>query len=301
MKIIPSNLGKLSILAAKESTKFALTGVRIELKEDGYRALVTDSKAGAIVEGNYVADANEYPSWDALTNAPNGATSALVPADFWRDTMAAATKLTKRCHKSILKESVAIVTGDKEVTIGATNLEQNPTHASRLVEGRFPPLDECIPRSKPLIELFVDPDYMIDMMQAAKQFASEEGMKSVRIALHPKCSELEEFKEREQQIAEGLTDDDGKPIEYKPIVVSTPIVVQSCNVKQLFTGIIMPLSDGGIPRRWKPENVAKPQTVPEPDEDDNDDSDEVEEPTASASMTVSAPIPTDSECAIASA
>lgn len=147
MNLLPANLAPLASVAAKESTKFAMTGVQVEVNADNtYRAVATDAKRLLMVEGP-CENSNEFPDLPAIAGAPNGGSAALVPAKAWASTFAAAAKLTRKVARSKpALGNVATVIGKDVVTFGATDLEQTAAEQTRQLDGRFPPYREIFPK-----------------------------------------------------------------------------------------------------------------------------------------------------------
>src|SRR5262249_38953137 len=158
----------LAAVAAKESTKFAMTGVQIEVTENAYCAVATDSKRLLMVEGPCV-DANEFPELPTITDAPNGGSSALVPAKTWASTFAAAAKLTRKAAKAKpALGNVATVIGKDVVTFGATDLEATAAEQTRQLDGRFPPYREIFPKAAAKMKVIVDAKMLAELLKATE-------------------------------------------------------------------------------------------------------------------------------------
>jgi hypothetical protein len=323
VKLLPTNLAAIGNLAASESTKFSMNCIKLELDDTTYRAIATDSKMIGIVEGCYVGDDKEYPEIPAMTNAPNGSSAALVPLKFWQDTMKAAAKLTRRYGRGNGKPilaSVAVKTSETEITLGCTDLDSSPVSSSRHIEGRYPPYKEVLPKNNALVEFFIDPDAMIKMLQTAKQYASED-CRYVRVRLHAKNLAFSEYMQKqadelETAKAEWQAHIDNpelpapKVVEHKPFQIESPIYVESSNLQtaQIFTGLIMPLSGGGVPMpEWRKAKDSMPKhevpanrlkDVPEDDSPatESDLNPEAPGEPLTGSYTVTAPTEGESVC-----
>lgn len=153
MNLLPLNIGSLSVIAdAKEGTRWAVTGIQFESLTDGngmpagWRACATDTKRMLRITGGDVGPIEEYPIPPALESAPNGATKVLIPAPKWDSFFKQAVKLTnKKNVKGILK-SVALKISDERATFSATDLDSCPVEQTKLIEGKFPPVDDVIPK-----------------------------------------------------------------------------------------------------------------------------------------------------------
>jgi hypothetical protein len=94
MLLMPRNVGKLADLASPDNGKYSLSAVRVDsLGADRYRVVATDGQMLGLVEGP--GECWElYPQMPALSAAPNGATTALVPASAWTEAFKLAPSLT---------------------------------------------------------------------------------------------------------------------------------------------------------------------------------------------------------------
>jgi hypothetical protein len=141
MLLLHRNVGSLAKIAAKDSGRFAMCGVRVsELPDNHYRVEATDGKLLARVEGEN-EKTEDYPDFPALTNAPNGATSGTIPA---KSLDRACKGIVKRTNKPILQR-LAIIMSDTQATLASTDLESVRSDAPRLVEGRWPSTDSVFP------------------------------------------------------------------------------------------------------------------------------------------------------------
>lgn len=212
MHLLPPNLAALADLTAKESSRYAMTGVHLRLHGDNtYRAMATDSKFAAIVAGP-CDDADQFPAIPALAAAPNGATEGLIPAATWRAALKAAPK--KAHYKPVLR-NVAVVLGTVEATFASTDLEATNVVPTRLVEGRFPPLPDIMPvPAAAKATIAVDPARLATLLKTAAAFcppADSAGGPRVTLELYPK---------------------------------KCLVAVRATNGGQRFDGLLMGLSDG---------------------------------------------------------
>lgn len=207
--LLPVNLGCVANFADKKESgaRWAVTGVQVEDKGDGYSVVATDCASLIVVEGTYptTQKPEDYPLFGLLEDARNGGTKTLIPAKLFADTMKDAAKNTKRCTKPIL-QNVAVVMADEvkavweskkvfvededgiqheqlgqgnlvspaipaEVVMGWTNLDQESTPKARAVEGRFPPVRDVIPK-KSLYTVVLDPANLIKLGRALEQMKS---------------------------------------------------------------------------------------------------------------------------------
>lgn len=227
MRFLPSNLAALSKVAARKDTKYVLTAIQFRETHRGYVASATDTRILARVVGNEISEAKDLPCFALLASQPNGGTEALIPAKEWAallKTTAAQRRAAKQ--KPTLDVSGIVVTA-KPKNHDATEVEKqiatvvssdNITQHSRLqtvqcVDGRFPLVDEVLPRRRPRVTVTLGIDDFIRLLEAARAIGD-----TVTIGLFT-----------DQQDRLGWT---------HPVLVET----QSPDESQEFVGMIQPLA-----------------------------------------------------------
>lgn len=187
MHLLPTSLRALSpICASSEHSRFgATTGIQLECKPDNtYTATATDGRRLVVVEGS--CKEADYPHMDALAAAPNTATTAVIPAKAWKETLTKAEKIGKgrNVHEKF-KETVAVVLGDQLTSFGATNLEQQMFEQTRNVGGKFPNWRQVVPiESKAEYRINVDPILLAEVLKAVSDVGCDEETKRVVLHFH---------------------------------------------------------------------------------------------------------------------
>jgi DNA polymerase-3 subunit beta len=144
--------------AAKESTRYAMTGVVWELTAEHARLVATDSKRLALATG---------PAKTVGGHAPASGQSHIVPTK-------AMALLERNLHDD--EEVIKVALRPNEVLFRT----ERATIYSRLVEGRFPPYKEILPKkANARIPLAVTP-----FMTAVRQAAIMTDDESKRVAFH---------------------------------------------------------------------------------------------------------------------
>lgn len=182
--LLPNNLQALAPLVAKESARYALTGLRIvETKLENatkYQVEATDGKVLGRVEG--VCDSDEkYPAHaiPGFAESPNGAVSGVVPIKPFVE-MCKKSKSTNARVKPYLG-NVACVLSENVVSLGTTDAEnEHSLQRPKLIEGRWPTTDEVFPKKQPKFSVFVDPLIMAKLLEVAAAFASNDDESSYR-------------------------------------------------------------------------------------------------------------------------
>ncbi len=209
--LLPANLGPLAKLSARvEHARFtATTAVRLVSTVRGYRAEATDGRVLGMVTGPLPEKPEDYPSIAALEAAPGGEAVALLPAADWDKAFRALPKQRTRYAKPILG-NLAAALGKNDAVLASTDLDRASVANVRQVDGRYPDVDNVLPKKKPRLTFLVDPELLIRLLTVAKSFTDDEH-KAVTFEVR----------------------DDGAPIAVK------------CGVSgQKFTGLIVPLSRG---------------------------------------------------------
>jgi hypothetical protein len=182
MLTLPNNLAPLAQIAEKkEGARWAVTGVRLKALPGGeWEAAATDTKILLQVRGGSALPPDEFPEWPGLTSAANSASVGLIPTDFWAETFAAAKKLTGKKRYLKPPKAVAVKLAPTEATFGFTDTESNKTEVTKLVEGKFPPVEQIWPRKKPKLTVAIDPDLMVQLLRTMSALLPE-GQKRVEL------------------------------------------------------------------------------------------------------------------------
>jgi hypothetical protein len=160
---IPRSLCALKRVAAKsEHHKFGATqGIRIALASGLYRAEATDGHRAIVVQGLVPG---EEPPWPGFKELPDDAFDAIIlPKDLERGCKVGDDFLQSRFGLlgiATIANGVCLGLGDDIVT-------------ARTVEGRFPKMDQVIPKKRPLFTFRVDPKFMAETLLAMADLLPE--------------------------------------------------------------------------------------------------------------------------------
>ena len=152
-------------------------------------------------------DPQDYPDVPALQSAPQGETVGTIPAEVWSK---AFKGVPRRPVKPVLG-TVAAVLGKDQATLVSTDLENANVQSPRLVEGRWPNTDQVFPKGKPRFTINVDAKLLIDLLQVAMAFSSQDRNNKVTM----------EFHDRNQPFAIRTKSDDGQ--EFSGLIVPLAI------------------------------------------------------------------------------
>jgi DNA polymerase III sliding clamp (beta) subunit (PCNA family) len=148
-------------------------------------------------------DPQDYPDVPALESAPQGETVGTIPAEVWSK---AFKGVPRRPVKPVLG-TVAAVLGKDQATLVSTDLENANVQSPRLVEGRWPTTDQVFPKGKPRFTVNVDAKLLIDLLQVAMAFSSQDRNNKVTM----------EFHDRNQPFAIRTRSDEGQ--EFSGLIV----------------------------------------------------------------------------------
>jgi hypothetical protein len=148
---LPKNVSGLAGIAATEATRYTLSCVRVmECLGGWYRLEATDGRRLAIVQGPSKEPRVPLPGLDT---APNGASEVLVPVADWK----AAFKQARK------EDVVGLVAGAELVTLATART----TSTCPPGEGRFPPVDQVLPKTLPLVRFTVNPELLAGLCHLA--------------------------------------------------------------------------------------------------------------------------------------
>lgn len=203
---LPANLAALAKVATKDTGhRYATSGVYLEVTATGYRAEATTGRILARVDGLAPVAERVPPT---LADAPNGATSAIIPGSDWVAGL-------KRIHKKARSphDVVHVVLGQHVTTFGDW---QDQSQTAENIDGRWPNTDRVLPTGSPTATVAVDGHLLAQLLTVAAAFA-EAGTDAARVVLELRQS--------------------------KPGCSQTPVVLRSSNsTGQTFTGLLVPLA-----------------------------------------------------------
>ncbi len=134
---LPKNLARLSEFCAREEGRFAMQGVRVTLSEEGYKCEATNGKYACTVTGPSCPPP-EGQFKDRLaaqaSHCANGGTEGIIATKDWKTGLALGDK----------KDPVVLCLAAP--TTSSTFVTEQGTHHFDLLEGRFPAIQQAIPR-----------------------------------------------------------------------------------------------------------------------------------------------------------
>jgi hypothetical protein len=178
MHLLPLSLGRLAEHAARGGSPwFALHGVLLRVSDDNtFEVVATDSRMLTRVTGPCRATPAALPEIPDFDTAPDGQTTALIPADAWRRAFTWARRLTAKAPRDHpAARSVAVRIGGEQTTFGATDGDSGWSEAAQNVSGRYPAYEEMIPPAGTGRDrLRIDPRLLIEMLRTAAGFTTDE-------------------------------------------------------------------------------------------------------------------------------
>jgi hypothetical protein len=177
MRFVPSVAGSITLAAAKEDTKFAVSNVEYqELGDNRFKAVATDCKILAILEGK-CPDADLHPAHDKLAASPNGCPKTLIPADVFARVMK-TMKVGKSHPKRAVLETTGIAASAKEkqnpeepdvntVTFITSDGKGERVEQIQAEQPRFPDCNWVIPKKAPAFRIKVPIDQIMKLLTIA--------------------------------------------------------------------------------------------------------------------------------------
>jgi hypothetical protein len=215
MLTLHRNLSALASLTSKKHFRLSLSGVLVEATakegKTGYTAVATDGKCLGMVEGTCPVQEEHYPASQSLTTAPNGATSAIIRTDDWKDTFKAMAKAPKRTAHKDLYNSLAVVMGQQVTTVGQCLGNTETVRQVQNIDCRFPAYRDVLKlNDQPIASVRLDAKILLELVKVASQFTDDDDEhNSVTLTLHGE---------------------------------NNPVRVTTGNADQKFTGLLMPLT-----------------------------------------------------------
>lgn len=167
MKLLKRGHQVVAKAVSTDGTRYSLTGVYIEETKTGLQTTATNGRILATVEDletEFVAE--DFPANVIPVTAPNGSKAAIVPADGFT---CAFKALPKKTPLPILG-TVAVVMGEKETTLGVTDLDSPIVKTVRNIEGKFPNYKQIIPNGKATFTCEYNPKLLMDALKMAVEF-----------------------------------------------------------------------------------------------------------------------------------
>jgi hypothetical protein len=155
---IPANVAALAKLAAAENPRYALMAVLVSEQGPLYQVEATDGRRLGVVRG----PGGSAPRHPRLTDVPNGATEALIPAKDFAELV--------RKGKGLPHNETRVVLGDH----ASTFLADDKVVVVRNVEGRWPPIDQAFPKKPPAAEFAANAKYLSELLLIASLFGDDD-------------------------------------------------------------------------------------------------------------------------------
>ena len=165
-------------LAAKEPSRYAITGVRVEPE----RTVVTDGHCLVAVTTPKSYDPASYPVMDRVTP-----TREFEPFTLDRESALAIAKAIPRSRNLPVLEHAVIgaasnVNGHAQIAV--TDLDRPQVFQPRKVEGEFPDYERVIPKAEPTLRIAFNPVLLGAVLQQAAAFQKGRSQPQVTFSFH---------------------------------------------------------------------------------------------------------------------
>lgn len=146
--LVPRQVSAIGVVAAKESTRYAFNGIRLERTKDGKpRALATDGRRAIIATWDE-ADATSYPPVEGLEPGKHVENfGTILPVDAMTKASKACPKLGKGWRAKPILENFVVdePSANGTVKLAANRLDSIERIEATSIEGQFPPVDDVVP------------------------------------------------------------------------------------------------------------------------------------------------------------
>ncbi len=157
---LPRNLAALAKLT-RDDPRYALAGIHVlDPGDTTYRVEATDGRRLAVVRGNSNPDL-DYPTLDVATP---GTSQGIIPADVWEHCF------RKLPGKDVPKDGcIGLALGESSFTFGTPSV----AHQGSFLDGRYPAVDDVLPRALPVVEIVVNPKFLAGLLDVAVALGCE--------------------------------------------------------------------------------------------------------------------------------
>lgn len=172
MIYLPKAVSALAQLAARQSARYSMQGIRMRDLAGGFRLDVTDGRAVAIVHGGCEPSEQDLEAADRISQTETLALEAVVPLETLVDCLKGLGKTQRGVQRlaiQLQKDQAAMSYGDHVAY-------------TQLVEGRFPDVDGILPKGPAPVRVYLNPDLLIKVLKAASEI-SKGGPKNAVIEL----------------------------------------------------------------------------------------------------------------------
>lgn len=172
---IPAALGCVASFADRKASgsRWSMIGVQVEDKGEGkYAVAATDTKILIAIEGHTKHDPTDHPMHAKISEKPNTATTALIPAALFGQTLKDASKAGKKKRYKPILNTVLLQLGKEEASLAYSNLDQESMPTTRLIDGRFPPFRDILPTRRPKLAIPIDPEFLMTIAKAVADLKS---------------------------------------------------------------------------------------------------------------------------------
>jgi hypothetical protein len=209
MHLLPLSLGRLADLADRtDRTRFATSCVFLRVNPDNtFEAVATDTKVLARVTGPCVGHSSAFPASPEFAARPDGAATALIPAEFWRTAFTWGRKLAGKSRgENSPPKCVAVRVGETETAFAAANEYYQWCESVENGTGRYPPYRDVLARAakESRDRLEVDPLLLGELLRVATDCNSDPKFPTARMESNGPQSPLRLSFARGEMAFEGI-------------------------------------------------------------------------------------------------
>lgn len=178
--MIPKHCASLASLTdAEASNRLAFGGVYVSQSPERLRIAASNARYLGLVDfpSSSLPSADDLPTLPALESAPNGGTSAIVPAEAWFSSL---KRISKRPANPSLA-CAALKSDGKNATLASWGKDGPFVIGPVNCDGRFPDIEPIIPTGEG-ITVTLDVDMLVTLLKVSSDYTSDDrGRIHVRI------------------------------------------------------------------------------------------------------------------------
>lgn len=179
--LLPANLERLTVAAGDNAARPAMSGVLIQLDDDGYEAAATDGRVLAVITGP-CGDALGFPELDQLKSLPPSRASAVVPARAFSAACKAAAAAGRRSSNASCGH-VAVHLGETTSLLASSDGVSSEAQSTPNIGGKYPEYRAILPKDAPRFRILVNPNLLVKLLAVARAVADSDAPR-VAIEFH---------------------------------------------------------------------------------------------------------------------
>ena len=157
---------------ADHDTRYILNGLRIEPN----KLVATNGDCLAWIAPNTGVSDKDFPAIPGVPDELPEVQEVVVGKDFVNQVIKAIPK-AKHTMPVLGHALLNTATQNGTVEVWTTDIDTKQSHAAKVMEGKYPDYEACIPKDEPVYETAIDLKYLTQVCQAMKKIGVEHAVK----------------------------------------------------------------------------------------------------------------------------